>query len=115
MPAQLLALQLLPHLDELAAQRRTTLSTTVARALAVLRADFPEWEVDEPAGGSVLWPRLPIADTSPYVVLASRHGVHVAPGSIATRRSPQPAPADLRRPAVGGGPGGLPSLAAGLE
>jgi len=40
--------------------------------------------VSDPAGGSVLWAELPVADTSGYVLLAGRHGVHVAPGSIAT-------------------------------
>lgn len=90
-PAQLLALQLLPHLDDLAVRRRATLSTTIDRALQLVRTDFPDWEVGEPGGGSVLWPRLPIADTAPYVALAGRHGVHVAPGSIATpTRAPNP-------------------------
>lgn len=90
-PSQLLALQLLPHLDDLAEQRRTTLSATVERALDLLRADLPEWQVSEPAGGSVLWARLPIADTAAFALFAGRHGVHVAPGSIATAtRAPNP-------------------------
>ncbi len=83
-PAQLLALQLVPHLDDLAARRRATLSATVERAVGRLRADLPEWDLGEPAGGSVLWAGLPIADSGAYVLLAGRHGVHVAPGSIAT-------------------------------
>lgn len=83
-PSQLLALQLLPHFDELATQRRTTLATTVERAVDLLGADLPEWDVSAPAGGSVLWAELPIADTSAYALLAGRHGVNVAPGSIAT-------------------------------
>ena len=54
-------------------------------------ADLPEWSLSEPAGGSVLWAELPIADTSAHVLLAGRHGVHVAPGSIATpTRTPNP-------------------------
>ena len=45
----------------------------------------------EPAGGSVLWPRLPVADTGAYAALARRHGVHIAPGSIARpARGPDP-------------------------
>lgn len=90
-PAQLLALQLLPHFDELAASRRSTLAASVRRAAGLLRAELPEWDLIEPAGGSVLWAELPIADTCAYVLLAGRHGVHVAPGSIATpSRSPDP-------------------------
>jgi len=83
-PAQLLALQLVPHLDDLAATRRVTLAATVTRAVDLVRADLPDWRLTEPGGGSVLWAELPIADTGAYVLLAGRHGVHVAPGSIAT-------------------------------
>lgn len=90
-PAQLIALQLLPHLDDLAERRRTTLAATVERAADLLRAELPDWQFADPAGGSVLWAALPVADTGAYVLLASRHGVHVAPGSIATpTRTPNP-------------------------
>jgi DNA-binding transcriptional MocR family regulator len=90
-PAQLIVLQLLPHLDDLASRRRATLSANVERAVELLRADLPDWELNEPAGGSVLWARLPVPDTGAYVLLAGRHGVHVAPGSIATpTRTPNP-------------------------
>ena len=90
-PAQLLAIQLLPHLEELAARRRSILAATVERAIACLRADVPEWKLSEPEGGSVLWAELPIADSGPFVRLAGRHGVHVAPGSIASPdRRPSP-------------------------
>lgn len=83
-PAQLLAVQLLPHLDDLAARRRTALSTSGERAVTRMRADLPDWRVGDPAGGSVIWAELPVADTGAYVLLAARHGVHVAPGSILT-------------------------------
>jgi DNA-binding transcriptional MocR family regulator len=83
-PAQLLVLQLLPHLEDLAERRRATLAHILERAMDRLHTDLPEWHFTEPAGGSVLWVDLPIDDTGPYVVLAGRHGVHVAPGSIAT-------------------------------
>ncbi len=59
--------------------------------MARLGADLPAWKITEPAGGSVLWAELPVADTGAYVLLAGRHGVHVAPGSIATpQRTPSP-------------------------
>ena len=66
-PAQLIALQLLPHLDDLAAGRRAALADRVERAVARLRTDLPDWVVDEPAGGSVLWAQLPVADTGAFV------------------------------------------------
>lgn len=83
-PAQLMALELLPHLDDLAATRRATLAATVARARDLMATDLPDWKVSDPAGGSVLWVELPVPDTGAFVLLAGRHGVHVAPGSIAT-------------------------------
>lgn len=81
-PSQLIALQLLPGLDDLAARRRATLAASVADACAWVRAELPTWTVEPPGGGSVLWARLPVADSGPFVALAARHGVHVAPGSV---------------------------------
>jgi DNA-binding transcriptional MocR family regulator len=90
-PSQLIVLQLLPHLDDLAEQRRATLRSLVDRALEQLAREFPEWEVDPPQGGSVLWARTPLDDSGPLAQLAARHGVRVAPGSIASaRRGPDP-------------------------
>lgn len=90
-PSQLLALQLIPRLDELAAERRRVLAETVGRAIEQLRSDFAEWEVTEPGGGSVLWVKLPVDDSGPFVQIARRHGVHVAPGSVARAgRKPDP-------------------------
>lgn len=90
-PAQLLALELMPHLDDLAAARRTTLAATIEQAAARLQSELPDWHISEPQGGSVFWAELPIPDSSAYVLLASRHGVHVAPGRIATpTRVPSP-------------------------
>jgi DNA-binding transcriptional MocR family regulator len=82
-PSQFIALRLLPQLDELAVHRRSVLSTSVDRSIERLRTDLPDWEVDPPGGGSVLWARLPVVDSGPLVAQAIRHGVRVAPGSSA--------------------------------
>jgi DNA-binding transcriptional MocR family regulator len=82
-PSQFIALRLLPQLEELAVQRRVVLSTSVERTVERLDADLPEWKVDPPGGGSVLWARLPVDDSGPVVAQAARHGVRVAPGSSA--------------------------------
>jgi DNA-binding transcriptional MocR family regulator len=90
-PAQLLALQLLPQLDDIAARRRAALAAAAAAGVAAIRRELPDWSVAEPAGGSVLWPATPMPDAGPLVQLAARHGVHVAPGAIATvDRTPSP-------------------------
>ncbi|QXC60247.1 PLP-dependent aminotransferase family protein [Aquihabitans sp. G128] len=79
-PSQLLALQLLPHLDAMAARRRSSLEQAVDAAVERFRADLPDWELERPEGSSALWPALPLADATAYVALARRHGVHVTPG-----------------------------------
>ncbi len=82
-PSQVLALRLLPHLPELAQRRRDSLQAAVTRASAQLRTDFPTWRFRPPEGGSVMWIALPVLDSGPFVRLAGRHGVHIAPGSAA--------------------------------
>ena len=90
-PSQLLALRLMPHMADLAERRRHTLKAAVEHAASRIRADFPSWRLVDPEGGSVLWVELPVADTGPFVRLAQRHGVHVAPGSAARAdRGPDP-------------------------
>lgn len=90
-PAQLLVLKLLPHMEELIERRRATLAESVERAMGRMHADFPHWRVNDPDGGSVLWVELPVDDSGPFCLLARRHGVHVAPGSVARpQRAPDP-------------------------
>ena len=90
-PSQLLTLGLLPHLGEIAAARRAFLASAVARGAALLRAELPEWRVNDPGGGSALWVDTGRRDTDALVQVAHRHGVHLAPGSIAVEgRRPDP-------------------------
>ncbi len=90
-PSQLLTLGLLPHLADIAAARREFLASSVERGVAMLRAEVPEWDVNMPDGGSALWPDTRLADTEALVQIAHRHGVHLAPGSIAVEgRRPDP-------------------------
>lgn len=90
-PGQLIALRLLPSVDELAAGRRRTLEEARVRTAGRLRDEAPDWELTLPRGGSALWVRLPVPDAGPVVRLARRHGVLVAPGSVA-RVGGQPDP-----------------------
>jgi DNA-binding transcriptional MocR family regulator len=81
-PSQLLGLQLLPHLDRIADERRQRLRTTVDAALDHLARAIPDATVVRPDGGSVLWVRFPVADSAALVDHARNHAVRVAPGSI---------------------------------
>ena len=82
-PSQLLCLALLPSLDEITARRRAFLAVHTRHAVALLHDAVPAWEPCVPDGGSVLWVDTPLTDTTPLVQVAHRHGVHVAPGSMA--------------------------------
>ena len=82
-PSQLLCLTLLPYLADITSRRRAFLAVQTRHAVALLRAEVPEWEPCIPDGGSVLWVDTPLVDTTPLVQIAHRHGVHVAPGSMA--------------------------------
>jgi DNA-binding transcriptional MocR family regulator len=90
-PSQVLALQLLPHLDDIAAERSRRLETAVDAALVQLAEAIPDAIIARPGGGSVLWARFPVENSSALVNLAVRHSVRVAPGSIhAASKAPGP-------------------------
>jgi DNA-binding transcriptional MocR family regulator len=95
------ALKLLPHLDEIAAERRRRLRATVDAALDQLAEAIPDATVTRPDGGSVLWARFPVEDSAPLVELALRHSVRVAAGNIhAAGKAPGPfVRIDVDRPA----------------
>ena len=57
--SQILTLQLLDRLDDIAATRRTTLEAIVRHASSRLRAELPDWSFEEPHGSSGIWVRLP--------------------------------------------------------
>jgi DNA-binding transcriptional MocR family regulator len=81
-PSQLLALELLPSLDQIATERRRHLETAVDAALDQLAQAIPDAIVGRPDGNSVLWARFPVPDSTRVVEFARGYGVRVAPGSI---------------------------------
>jgi DNA-binding transcriptional MocR family regulator len=84
-PAQLLALQLLDHYDDVIAARRPALRRSAARFATLLAEAIPGCEFEAPAGGLSLWVRLPGgADAAAFASRALRHGVSVAAGHFAS-------------------------------
>lgn len=81
-PSQILALQLLPHLDLITDRRRAGLREGVVAALDQLAHVLPDARIEPPAGNSILWARMPLDDATEFIDLARRHGVRIAPGSI---------------------------------
>lgn len=82
-PSQLITLRLLPDIDALAEGRRRTLADARARTLSRLADEAPELAIEVPTGGASMWVRLPVDDATPVAQMARRHGVMVAPGSVA--------------------------------
>jgi DNA-binding transcriptional MocR family regulator len=99
--SQILALQLLPHLEEIAAERRRRLHNAVDAAFDQLAGVIPQAAIIRPEGGSILWAEFPVEDSAALVDVARRHGVRVAVGSIhAADKVPGPfVRIDVDRPA----------------
>jgi len=88
---QLLAAELVGHLDGLGARRRAMLEPAAVAARQLLADEIPQWRAQAPQGGSVLWLDTGLLDTDPFVALARHHGVNIAAGSIARAdRRPDP-------------------------
>jgi DNA-binding transcriptional MocR family regulator len=80
-PAQLVAADLLSHLD---APRRRGAAQRQARhdhLRAELARHLPDWRAPAVRGGQTLWVRLPHGDGTSFAQAALRHGVAVLPGT----------------------------------
>jgi DNA-binding transcriptional MocR family regulator len=76
---QLLALELMDHLDEIGASRRALLSERRAHALGESRR--AGWDVVEPAGGMFLWVDLAGASSTQLSHAVRARGVRIPPGT----------------------------------
>jgi DNA-binding transcriptional MocR family regulator len=81
---QAIAVRVLERVDEVAAW--TVAAATERRRIVTdaLAARLPDWTWTTPAGGLALWVGLPDADAVAFSRLASRHGVIVRPGPLAS-------------------------------
>lgn len=79
-PSQLTALRVLDDLDAIAAERSARLCAAADALLGGLTEQLPDWEVRRPAGGMVLWVRLPGVSATAFARLANRFGVAVGTG-----------------------------------
>ncbi|MBP2184995.1 aminotransferase-like domain-containing protein [Amycolatopsis magusensis] len=78
---QLAAVELLPHLDDIAARRGKELRRRHDLTCSLLTDLLPGWEFEPVRGGQCLWVRLPAGDASAFAQLALRHGVSLLPGT----------------------------------
>ncbi|ADB32499.1 transcriptional regulator, GntR family with aminotransferase domain protein [Kribbella flavida DSM 17836] len=77
---QALTARLLPRLTEITADRARLATGRRAHIGRLLAERLPEWQWEEPAGGSALWIRLPDTDARVFAQIALRHGVEVVAG-----------------------------------
>lgn len=82
-PSQILAVQLLEHLDDVAVKRREALRASSTFVMELLAERLPDWSVLPPDGGCAVWVTLPGPDSMPFVQRVQRAGVFLAPGSAA--------------------------------
>jgi DNA-binding transcriptional MocR family regulator len=78
---QLVAVELVGRLDELAAARVAQVQPRRDALLAALARDLPGWPVSPPQGGLSLWAELDAPLSTPLSVLARSAGVQIVPGS----------------------------------
>jgi DNA-binding transcriptional MocR family regulator len=78
---QLVAAELVEHIDDIAAQRVADLVPQRDALVAALAEDLPGWRVTIPSGGLSLWAELPAPLSTPLCMLAAQAGVVVVPGS----------------------------------
>ncbi|GAA0586437.1 aminotransferase class I/II-fold pyridoxal phosphate-dependent enzyme [Kribbella sandramycini] len=77
---QALTARMLPRLTQLTAERARTATQRKKVMGQLLTERLPDWEWQEPVGGSALWIRLPDVDARVFAQVALRHGVEVVAG-----------------------------------
>jgi DNA-binding transcriptional MocR family regulator len=78
---QLVAADLVGHLDEIAAARATELLAHRDALLAALAGALPQWRPGRPAGGMSLWVELDAPISTAMTVVAAQAGLIIVPGS----------------------------------
>lgn len=82
--SQIVAARLLPEAASIRERRSKEIRHRYEVLTSLLTEHLPDWEWDEPAGGMVLWTKLPEGDSAGFQSVAAHHGVGVAPGSVSS-------------------------------
>src|SRR3954469_2966258 len=78
---QLVAAQLIAHIDAVAADRIAALVPQRNALVEALGAELPDWRITVPQGGLSLWAELPAPMSTSLCMLAAQAGVIIVPGS----------------------------------
>lgn len=89
-PAQLLALDLLAHADELRRDVARVHQARLARLGELMAAELPEWSFIVPRGGLSLWAGIPAGSAETFSRAAAVHGVSVAGSGEFVAAGPSP-------------------------
>ncbi|WP_165438238.1 PLP-dependent aminotransferase family protein [Pseudonocardia sediminis] len=77
---QLIGIEVLDALEDLRAERIGPLRAQRGRLVAEIAAEFPDWRVEVPDGGLMLWCDLGTEMSTALCAVAPRHGLSLAPG-----------------------------------
>jgi DNA-binding transcriptional MocR family regulator len=72
---------LLDHVEAAIQARRREVSDKLALLTSLIRKHLPAWTWKKPAGGLLLWARMPAGDAEELAQVAARHGVALVAGS----------------------------------
>jgi DNA-binding transcriptional MocR family regulator len=79
--SQAIATRLLTDVEAAVKARRREVGGKLALLTTLLARHLPAWTWKKPAGGLLLWVRLPAGDAEELAQIAARHGVTLVPGS----------------------------------
>lgn len=79
-PAQLVAMQALRHIDDIVRIRRSDLQRKATLLAATMEELFPHWQANRVDGGLAMWVEIDV-DGDAFALTASERGVSVLPGS----------------------------------
>jgi DNA-binding transcriptional MocR family regulator len=80
--SQLVVAQIIPRFDEIAAVRRSQITTKYAALTDALTRMLPSWTWKRPDGGLSLWVKLPAGSAYELSQVALRHSVEFSPGPV---------------------------------
>jgi DNA-binding transcriptional MocR family regulator len=81
LPSQALATAMLRHGHELRRRRIEEARAGLAALADLLAKHLPSWTYTAPAGGLVLWVKLPQGSATEFARMARQHGVAILPGT----------------------------------
>jgi DNA-binding transcriptional MocR family regulator len=84
LPSQVLATLLLRDADRIVPLRLAEMRARFELLKSLVSTHLPSWRFADPAGGLVLWLRLPHGSASELAAIARDHGVAILPGSMAS-------------------------------